>query len=107
MITAAFTDRLSLICVIPSRRSNGVYLVQIAPRGLELIVSHDCPAMHFREGCKHIPEVVSAYETLHWWEPKKRVVVEKRRVVLHPDWKQLPVPKTSTEQLREWICNDS
>lgn len=106
MISAAFTDGKALICAIPSKRSNGVYLVRVEPTEMELIVSHDCPAIKYGGQCKHIAIAVTAYELIQWWEPKKKIVIETRRNILQPDWKQVPVPKTLDDKLREWI-NDA
>lgn len=64
----AFTDGAALICVVPSRTHNGVYLVRCEPVETDLIVSHDCPAIRFGRACRHIQEAASAYELWHWWE---------------------------------------
>lgn len=103
MITAALTDGKALICLIPSERQNGVYVVRAEPRGMDLVVSHDCPALKYKGSCKHIAEVAAAYQAVQYWEPQKRIVVEQRRIVMQPEWVPVPVPKTTTERIREWI----
>lgn len=105
MITAAFTDGRALICLIPSTRHNGVYVVRAEPQGMDLIVSHDCPALKYKGTCSHVSEVATAYQAVQYWEPQKRVVVELRRIVLQSHWVQVPVPKPSIDRIREWIAD--
>lgn len=104
MITAAFTDGKALICLIPSDRHNGVYVIKAEPREMDLIISHDCPALKYKGTCKHIPEVAAAYQAVQYWEPQKQVVIEQQRVILRPDWYQVPVPQTPVQHIREWIA---
>jgi len=99
----AFTDGVALICAIPSNTQNGVYLVRAEPQGNKLIVSHDCPAARFGNECRHVPVTVAAYERYHWWEPKKRVVIVPKRIVLHPDWQQIELPLSPEELVRAVI----
>ncbi|GIP08178.1 hypothetical protein J1TS5_03480 [Paenibacillus macerans] len=97
----AFTDGKVLICVIPSSRQNGVYLVQAEPQFNDLIITHDCPACHYNSGyCKHVRIAVEAYERWQWWEPKKRVHTVTRKIVLSPDWEQVQLPPSPEEQIQ-------
>lgn len=105
MITAAFTDGKALICLIPSSRHNGVYVVRAEPQGMELIVSHDCPALKYKGTCGHVSEVAAAYQAVQYWEPQKRVVTQQRRIMLEPHWVQVPVPQTPVQHIREWIAH--
>jgi hypothetical protein len=103
----AFMDGMALIVAVPSRTQNGVYLVRCEPAGLNLIVSHDCPAAYHGKLCWHIQEAVAAYERVHWWEPKKEVVLTPRRIVLQPDWRQVSIPLNPVDWLRTVIHDAS
>jgi len=103
----AFTDGAALICVVPSRTQNGVYLVRCEPAGRELIVSHDCPASRFGRTCRHIHEAVAAYERWQWWEPKKRIVPVQKRIALQPEWDQVQLTPSPEDILRAVVQNAS
>lgn len=103
----AFTDGTALIVVLPSRRSNGVYLVRAEPKGMELIVSHQCPAQQYGRPCSHVRLAAEAYRTWQWWEPEKTVRLEIRRIVLDAGWEQVELPKDRLAQLREWMHDAS
>jgi hypothetical protein len=105
VISAAFTDGRALICLIPSTRHNGVYVVRAEPQGMDLIVSHDCPALKYKGTCGHIAEAAAAYQAIQYWEPRKRIIIQQQRIVLEPHWRQGLVPKTATDQIREWIAD--
>lgn len=102
-----FTDGAALIVVVPSRTHNGVYLVRVEQRGLKLIVSHDCLTARSGTMCRHVLEAKAAYERTHWWEPKKEVVLDLRRIVLRPEWKQVNIPASPEEVIRAVICDAS
>jgi len=99
----AFADGTALIVVVPSRTQNGIYLVRCEPAGMKLIVSHDCPAARRGKPCWHIQEAAAAYERVHWWEPKKEVVLAPRRIVLQPGWRQVSIPASLEDRLRAVI----
>jgi hypothetical protein len=103
----AFTDGAALICVVPSRTHNGVYLVRCEPSGGDLIVSHDCPAIRFGRACRHVHEAASACERWQWWEPKKRIKLVCRRIVLKPEWDQVQLTPSPEELLRAVVMNAS
>lgn len=103
----AFTDGTALIVVVPSQSHNGVYLVRCEPSGMELIVSHDCPAARRGRMCRHVREAESVYERVHWWEPRKEIVLVPCRIVLRPEWRQVEVPASPEEMLRAVIHNAS
>lgn len=103
----AFTDGVALIVVIPSRSQNGVYLVRTEPQGDKLLVSHDCPAVQFGRECRHVTQAAAAYERFHWWEPKKKVIPRTGRIVLRSDWKQIDLPPSPEERIRELIADVS
>lgn len=98
MIT--FSDEMALICAIPSKSQNGIYLVRVDPAGEELVISHTCPASAFGKSCLHVAEAVSLYERWQWWEPKKRIRTEVRRIVLQPHWQQIQLPSSPIDIIR-------
>jgi len=92
MITATFTDGAALICAIPSKSQNGLYLVRVEPVGEKgLKVTHYCPASRFKNRCSHVEEAVACYREWQWWEPEREeIITVSSTVVLRPEWKQIP-----------------
>ncbi|MDQ0338155.1 hypothetical protein J2S00_000939 [Caldalkalibacillus uzonensis] len=97
MITATLKDGKALICCIPSKTKNGVYLVRVEPEGPFLVVSHFCPAYRFRNQCSHVEEAVQCYRNWRYWEPKREVIERRQRIILQPHWEQIPVPASMEE----------
>ncbi len=97
MITATFKDGTALICAIPSRSKNGVYLVRVEPKGSFLLVAHICPAHRFGNRCSHVEEAVECYRNWRYWEPERKVKESRRHIVLQPHWEQIPVPSSMEE----------
>jgi hypothetical protein len=95
MITATFTDGVALICAIPSKSQNGLYLVRVEPVGEKgLKVTHYCPASRFKTRCSHVEEAVECYREWRWWEPKREeIITVSSTVVLRSEWKQVPTPQ--------------
>lgn len=103
-----FTDGNALICVFPSSKQNGVYLVKVEPHYNDLIITHDCPACHYgHKQCKHVQMAAEAYERWQWWEPKKQIHTVTRKIVLSAEWKQIQLPPSQEEQLRAVIDHAS
>ncbi|GGA56167.1 hypothetical protein GCM10007416_31680 [Kroppenstedtia guangzhouensis] len=107
MITAAFTDGIALICVIPSQSKNGTYLVRVETHGNELIVTHHCPAYRFKHTCSHMYEAVASYCEWRWWERPKTVRTVCRTVILQPDWEQIPVPGSVQDTALQVMAGDA
>lgn len=107
MITAAFTDGIALICVIPSQSKNGVYLVRVETRGDELIVTHRCPGHRFKNTCFHMYEALACYFDWRWWERTKTVRTEHRTVILQPEWEQIPVPGSVQDAVLQVMAGES
>ncbi|MDY7989846.1 hypothetical protein UY286_05010 [Paenibacillus polymyxa] len=108
MSMTAFINESALICVIPSSRQNGVYLVQAEPHFNELVITHDCPACHYGHSqCKHVQMAAEAYERWQWWEPKKRVHTVTRKIVLSPNWEQIQLPPSPEEMIRAIVDHAS
>lgn len=107
MIEAAFTDGDALICVIPSKSQNGVYLVKVEPNKDNLTVSHSCPAHRFGNECSHVQTAVDCYYTWRWWEKPLPIETEHQFVVLDPEWNQVPVPGGITDTILHVIEGDS
>jgi hypothetical protein len=57
--------------------------------------------------CRHVREAAAAYERIHWWEPKKEVVLAPRRIVLQPGWRQVSIPASPLDWLRVMIHDAS
>lgn len=107
MITATFTDGVALICVIPSKSKNGVYLVKVEPNGDELTVIHRCPAHRFHTMCSHVEKAVACYKQWRWWERPKTVRIESRAVILQPEWEQIPVPGSVQDTVLHVLTGDA
>ena len=103
MVTATFTDGVALICAIPSKSQNGLYLVRVEPVGEKgLKVTHYCPASRFKNRCSHVDEAVECYRQWRWWETDRReITTVSSTVVLKPDWKQIPTPKQLEEIIEQ------
>lgn len=108
MVTATFTDGSALICVIPSRTKNGVYLVKVESYGdKQLVVTHSCPSHRFKNTCSHVNEAVKCYRKWRWWEHRKRVQTKKGYITLQPEWEQIPVPGSMQETVFQVLTGDS
>ena len=100
MVTATFRDGKALICVIPSKTRDGVYLVRVEPEGESLLVSHSCPAYRYKNRCGHVDEAVQCYRNWRYWEPERKVVPRHQHIILQSQWTQIPVP-ASIEEVAE------
>lgn len=108
MVTVAFTDGDTLICVISSKSKNGVYLVEVKPiDDNKLLVSHVCPAQRFNTNCSHVEEAVGSYNEWKWWENGKEIITESRHIMLQEQLEQIPVPGTVRHALVDLIRVDS
>lgn len=104
MIRACFTDGPSLIVAVDSISSNGIHMVRVEPKGLVLHVRHNCKGLRFsghKGQCSHIKRAVAVYEKLHWWEPKKEIIVDRRMLLLQPEWRQVDIPRSTNDLLKE------
>lgn len=106
MIQAAFTDGIALICVIPSKSKNGVYLVKVEPREDCIAVTHQCPAYRFHNDCSHVMKAVTCFYTWRWWEEPKPIVTIWEHITLNPEWDQIPVPGSTQDAIRLVIEGD-
>lgn len=106
MIEAAFTDGIALICVIPSKSQNGVYLVKVTPCENLLIVSHSCPSHRFGNPCSHTREAVKGFYTWRWWAEPLPIETDHQHVELDPEWDQIPVPGGMTDTVLQVIEGD-
>lgn len=106
MIEAVFTDGDALICVIPSKSKNGVYLVKVLPDEDALTVTHSCPAHRFGNECSHIQTAVDCYREWRWWKKPLSVRAEHKFVVLDPNWDQVPVPGGATDTILHVLGGD-
>ncbi|MDM5277146.1 hypothetical protein QUF95_07115 [Paenibacillus silvae] len=107
-VNATFTDGNALICVFPSSRNNGVYLVKSEPHFNDLIITHDCPACHYgQKECKHVQMAAELYRRWQWWEPEKTIHTVTRKIVLAPDWEQIQLPPSPEEMIRAVIDHAS
>lgn len=92
MITATFVNGDALICAIPSKTNNGIYLVEVKPRGEHLFATHYCPANHFKNKCSHIQESIDCYFSWKWWDIRREIVHRSSQIILQPEWEQVPIP---------------
>lgn len=107
MIEAAFTDGVALICVIPSKSNNGVYLVKVSPSEEDLTIQHSCPAQKFGYECDHVKEAIKCFHAWQWWKKPLPVKVKQKFVVLDPNWDQVPVPGEIMDTMLHVIEGDS
>lgn len=106
MITATFVDGDALICAIPSKSKNGVYLVRVETSEDKLLVTHSCPAKRFNNNCTHIEEAVRCYLLWRWWIRKGEIVEKSSQVTLQPHWEQIPVPGSLESVLYDVLKGD-
>lgn len=107
MIEAAFTEGNSLICVIPSKSNNGVYLVKVTSSEEALIIQHLCSAQKFDHECDHVQEAVTCFYTWRWWVKPLPVKTEPILMRLDPNWEQVPVPGGVMDTMMLVIEGDS
>jgi hypothetical protein len=101
MIISTFVNGDALICAIPSKSENGLYLIEVKPSGDTLMVTHYCPANKFKNECSHIQEAVACFYRWKWWLPQKEVVQRTSQIILQREWLQIPVPGSLEDVLRD------
>ncbi len=107
MVTATFTDGDTLICVIPSKTKNGVYLVEVKLiDSNKLLVSHVCPAQKFNTHCSHVEQAVECYNQWKWWQRGREIITESRHITLKEQWEQIPVPGSARHVMGDLIRVD-
>lgn len=100
MITATFTDGIALYCVIPSKATTGVFIVEVRPTDDgRLLVAHRCPAKRQGKGCTHVWEAVNCYYRWKPWDQDRQIVEEVRKIILQPHWEKIHVPSEKDEIL--------
>lgn len=95
-VEAAWQDGDALILSMPSSRE-GVYLVRVQPMQGGLKITHSCPAT---SRCWHQLMAAKMYMMWRWWDPvPEKLYLEKKTIILDPDWEQIPVPGTIPPEL--------
>lgn len=106
--TETFAEGNILICVFPSSRSNGVYLVQVKPYQHDLVITHECPACRYKRQqhmCKHVTAALEAYKRWQCQEPYKRVHTVTQKIVLDPAWEQVQLSLSPIERILDVIAD--
>lgn len=106
MITATFVNGDALICAIPSKTKDGVYLVEVKKQGDKILVTHYCPASLFKNNCSHVQEAVDCYLQWRWWDLRKEIVQRSSQIILQANWQQIPVPGSIEFVLRDVLRGD-
>lgn len=104
---ATFAQGNILICVFPSSRSNGVYLVEVKPYQHDLVITHECPACRYNrqyKNCKHVSAALAAYKRWKCQEPYKRVHTVTQKIVLNPAWEQVQLDPSPIERMMDVIA---
>jgi hypothetical protein len=109
VITAAWqVNKNSIVISCPSSRG-GNYLIGVTQKNGHLIVAHDCPAINVGKSCWHVKAALDAYCQWQWWQEIDSTKYQSvsKKIILSPDWEQIPIPGQLPEGISEVFLNDS